>query len=280
MGTVDYIRENMISYSCWAPFSALYFYVDVKIMWNGKMKAVTFSYDDGVWQDRRLVELFNKYGLKATFNLNSGLFGRTDDYATYFGKTIRVDTVKPEEVRSLYQGHEVAAHTLTHPNLTECTDDEIIRQVEQDRLRLSELVGYEVVGMAYPCGGKNNDDRVASVIKANTGISYARTISQTLTYDMPKDLHRMDPTIYHLHDAESGYGMSARMDTLMQMGKDFISLQTDEPKMLYVWGHSYEFDLFDGAWERFEEFCTMISGKDDIFYGTNKEILINSDCNF
>ena len=28
-------------------------------MWNGKKKAVTFSYDDGVTQDRRLVEMMN-----------------------------------------------------------------------------------------------------------------------------------------------------------------------------------------------------------------------------
>ena len=35
------------------------------------MKALTFSYDDGVEQDRRLVELFNKNNLKCTFNLNS-----------------------------------------------------------------------------------------------------------------------------------------------------------------------------------------------------------------
>ena len=40
-------------------------------MFNGKMKAVTFSYDDGVTQDKRLISLFNKYGLKCTFNLNS-----------------------------------------------------------------------------------------------------------------------------------------------------------------------------------------------------------------
>ena len=33
-------------------------------MWNGKKKAVTFSYDDGVEQDRRLIALFNKYGMK------------------------------------------------------------------------------------------------------------------------------------------------------------------------------------------------------------------------
>lgn len=39
-------------------------------MWNGKMKAVTLSYDDGVAQDIRLIELLDRYGLRATFNLN------------------------------------------------------------------------------------------------------------------------------------------------------------------------------------------------------------------
>ena len=43
------------------------------VMWNGKKKAVTFSYDDGVTQDRRLVEMMNTYGVKGTFNLNSGM---------------------------------------------------------------------------------------------------------------------------------------------------------------------------------------------------------------
>ena len=37
-------------------------------MWDGKQKAVTFSYDDGVCQDRRLVDMFNYYHVKATFN--------------------------------------------------------------------------------------------------------------------------------------------------------------------------------------------------------------------
>lgn len=39
-----------------------------------RRKALTLSYDDGVVNDRRLIEIMNKYGLKGTFNLNSGLF--------------------------------------------------------------------------------------------------------------------------------------------------------------------------------------------------------------
>ena len=233
-------------------------------------KFVTFSYDDGVWQDRKLVDIFNRYGLKATFNLNSGLLGREDDYATYFGKTIRVDTIKAEEVRELYQGHEVAAHTLTHPNLTLCSDEEIVRQVEQDRLNLSELAGYEVIGMAYPCGGENNNDHVAKVICENTGIKYARTITSTGSFDFPQNLYRLNPTVYHLADSTSPDGMSARMDELMAKAEEFLRADSG---LFYIWGHSYEFDLFDGAWERFEEFCAMISGHQDICYCTNKEIM-------
>ena len=147
-------------------------------MWNGKNKAVTFSFDDGVTQDRRLVEIFNKYGLKATFNLNSELFDHKNSYV-WNGILTPHNTISASEVKGLYEGHEVAAHTLTHPNLTTLDEEEIIYQVEKDRENLSALCGYEVVGMAYPCGGVNNDERVANIIRENTGIKYARTITFT-----------------------------------------------------------------------------------------------------
>lgn len=88
-------------------------------MYQGKNKAITFSYDDGVTQDRRLIEILNRYGLKATFNINSGLLDRPDDFLMIDGKKIGHAKVSAAEVRRLYQGHEVAVHTLTHPNLTE-----------------------------------------------------------------------------------------------------------------------------------------------------------------
>ena len=143
-------------------------------MFNGKMKALTFSYDDGVVQDRRLIEIFNKYGLKATFNLNSGLLGHPNSLVR---DGVKIDHTKnkAEDVRYIYAGHEVAAHTLTHPFLPELDNAEVIREVEEDRQKLSELVGYEVLGMAYPGGGVNYDERVANLIKNNTPIKYALT---------------------------------------------------------------------------------------------------------
>lgn len=225
-------------------------------------KAITFSYDDGVTQDIRLIELMNKYGLKSTFNINSELLGQK-------GILIRNENrishykVHPEDVKYIYEGHEIAAHTLTHPNLTKQDDQEVIRQVEKDRLNLSELAGYEVVGMAYPCGGTNNDDRVAKIIKENTGIKYSRTITLNNSFDLQDNLYRFNPTAFHLD-----------FDDIMQLGQQFIDLKTDTPKIFYIWGHSYEMDYGADYWVKLEEFFKLISNKDDIFYGTNKEILL------
>ena len=138
-------------------------------MFNGKMKAITFSYDDAVTQDQRLIHLFDQYGLKGTFNLNSGLLGQPGSLVR---EDVTVAHVKPraQEIAKIYAGHEVAAHTLTHPFLPKRSDEEIIEQVENDRLALSDIVGYEVVGFAYPGGGVNFDARVADVIRKNTGV--------------------------------------------------------------------------------------------------------------
>ena len=138
-------------------------------MLHGKMKALTFSFDDGVSQDIRLAELFHRYGMKATFNLNSTLLGQSK-IPSCGGVRVNHSKIYPADVRHVYAGHEVAGHTLTHPRLPSLADErEIIRQVEEDRERLSELCGYEVLGFAYPCGGINYDDRVARLIRENTG---------------------------------------------------------------------------------------------------------------
>ena len=144
--------------------------------WNGKKKALTFSFDDGVAQDLRVIEILDKYSLKATFNLNSARLGRKGTLERN-GRVVDFSMISCDSVKSAYKSHEVAAHTLTHMMLPSLDDSNVIWQVEEDRRRLSELVGYEVLGMAYPCGGKNNDERVAKIIKENTGIRFARTIS-------------------------------------------------------------------------------------------------------
>lgn len=231
-------------------------------MWNGKKKAITFSFDDGVTQDIRLIEILNKYGLKATFNLNSGFFGNVWSLPVN-GVEVSHIKVQAKEVKDIYQGHEVAAHTITHPFLPDLDEAEIIRQVEEDRKTLSALCGYDVMGMAYPCGGQNNDDRVAKIIQENTGVRYSRTTVSTYAFDLQENLYRFNPTVW--------YG-DARFESLID---EFLALETDKPKLFYVWGHAYELDAGVPSWEKFEELCKKLSGKEDIFYGTNKQVFLD-----
>lgn len=226
------------------------------------MKYLTFSYDDGVTQDIRLIELFCKYGMKATFNLNSELLGREGELIRE-GVRVSHNKVAPCDVRSIYDGHEIASHTLTHPSLRELSEQQIVKEVELDRERLSALAGYEVVGFAYPGGGINYDSRVANIIKANTGIKYCRTTVSSHSFARQENLFEFKPTVYH----------HAEWDKLFTLGEKFLSLDSGSDAVFYVWGHAYEFDIH-GTWDRFEEFLSMMSGKPDVRYVTNKEVIL------
>lgn len=227
-------------------------------------KALTFSFDDGVLQDERLAKLLHKYGLKSTFNLNFGRLGLKEDLVCN-EVTVDHSCIQAKDAARIYEGHEVAGHTLTHPRLTELSREEIIRQVEEDRIALSKLMGYEVVGFAYPCGRPNHDDRVVEILKEYTGIKYARTTLSTGRYEPCEDLIRLHPTMHYLQNIKK----------LFERGEEFLNLQSAEPQTFYIWGHAYELDAYD-AWDEFEEFCRMISGRSDIFYGTNKDVLLGA----
>jgi peptidoglycan/xylan/chitin deacetylase (PgdA/CDA1 family) len=177
------------------------------------------------------MKLLDKYGMRGTFNLNSQFLGHEGAWHVD-GIPINHSKSKPEDIRHLYEGHEVAAHTLTHPFLPDLPREEIIRQVEEDRLKLSELCGYEVVGLAYPNGGKNFSDFVSETIERNTGIKYARTIISSHSFDKQENLYQFNPTAWN-------YG---EMDKIFELGKQFLDLKTDETKIFYIWGHTYEFD--------------------------------------
>ena len=231
-------------------------------MWKGKKKAVTFSFDDGVLQDVRLVGILNKYGLKGTFNLNSGAFGMPSTWEVD-GRSICRNLLQADVLKTLYEGHEVAVHTLHHLRLPEQSDEEVIRQVDEDRKNLEQLFGYPVIGMAYPCGGVNNDERVAALIREHTPIRYSRTITSTHSFGLQKDkLLRFDPTLHFLDEKTE------------EIVEKFLALDAEEPQLLYIWGHSYELDFDESRWTRFEKLCQTLSGKADIFYGTNREVLL------
>ncbi len=224
--------------------------------WTDKYKkAVTFSYDDGVEQDLRLISIFNKYNLKATFNINTGL---NYDNSAWKYKDLEVRRLNLWEHIKDYDGHEIAVHTVTHPHLPMQEQSIIDKEIFEDKQKIKELFNIDAVGMAYPYGEYN--DYVLEKL-SEYGILYSRGVEPTYNFDEQHNLLEFKPTCHH------------RDERLFELAERFIAMKPDKPQIFYIWGHSYEFEG-DNTWERFEEFCRLISNRDDIFYGTNEEVLL------
>ncbi len=216
-----------------------------------KEKAVTFSYDDGVIYDPRLIEIFVKNGLKGTFNISSGKFG--------MGRIMSKD-----QAVELYtdSGMEVAVHGYNHLSLANVDVAVATNDVLTDRKMLEEIFGRVIKGMAYANGSLN--DKVVEILK-NCGISYSRTAVQTGAFDLPDDWLRWNGTCHHDNP------------NLMEYVENFLSAKRGgyfwsyRPRVLYVWGHSYEFNDKNN-WERIEQLAEFIGGREDIWYATNGEI--------
>lgn len=223
---------------------------------DGKAKALTFSYDDGVEQDAQLIFLLDAHGMKGTFNLNSGLFA-LEDTVYPAGQAHRRMT--RNAAQSLYapSRHEVAAHAYTHCSLNEVPDEEIIREIMLDRLELERDYGGQVRGLAYPFG--RTCERVKNVIRS-CGIQYARTVKATHSFDLPEDFLEWNPTCHH-KDPE-----------LTELAGRFLAAKESfQCKLFYVWGHSYEFER-DDNWGVMQAFMDYLAGQPSVWYATNMEI--------
>lgn len=220
-------------------------------------KFITLSFDDGVTQDRRFAELLRKYGLKCTFNVNSALLGRDGELIFEGGKRVSHKKIAPEELSPLYDGFEVAVHTRTHPLLLNCSVRRILEEVIGDSVKLSELTGYPVLGMAYPGAHPNYDRLVTETVRAYTNIRYARTIVSTYNFEFPEDFLLWNPTAHILDE---------KTESLIdRFAKD------EGDGLLYLWGHTYEFDLHD-CWDRAEKILEKLSKVEGAQCVTNMQV--------
>ena len=228
---------------------------------DGKAKAVTFSYDDGSSQDKRLAGIFDKYGMKATFN---HICERAD----------RKKFTK-EEIKEYFlsKGHEIAVHGANHRANGHLRPIEGIRDVLDCRLELEEKCDSIIRGMAYPdtgitlMGNFGNYEMVKQYL-VELDIAYARTLGgDNDSFMLPADFHAWMPTAHHNNPEIMEY-----IDKFLNFD---ISTKTYHakriPRLMYIWGHSYEFDR-DDNWEHIEEICRKLANNDEIWYATNIEI--------
>lgn len=229
---------------------------------GGKAKAVTFSYDDGVPQDKRLAALFDRFGLKGTFNYNC--------------EFIRGVIFTKEEIQEYFltKGHEIAVHGANHRANGNMRPIEGIRDVLDCRLELEEKCDCIIRGMAYPDSGITLMGNLGTyeAIKqylTELDIAYSRTLGgDNDGFMLPDDFHAWMPTAHHNNPKIMEY-----IDKFLKLDvfSSDISHSRKNCRLFYLWGHSYEFDR-DDNWEHMETICEKLSGKSDTWYATNIEI--------
>jgi len=201
-------------------------------------KYFLLSFDDGTIYDRRFVELLNKYGMKATFNLNSGLEDFVWQYEDRFPvrRQVLADTVE------LYRGHEVASHSLHHHWLNTLTPPQLTREIGEDCAALKKLFNLEEIGFGVPFTACT--EREIKIIRKF--VRYIRLSELADTFDLPKDPYHIPiHGLYNDADIREKITRFAECD--------------QEDALFVMAGHSYELEVLQ-HWEYMESLLQLISG--------------------
>ena len=214
------------------------------------MKYFVFSIDDGTIYDETTIEIFNRYGIKGTFNLNSGL----QDFVWYKGD-LPVRRLDLYRYKDIYKNHEVASHSLTHPFLTNMSDDAVYHEVKEDVDNIERIFDRKVTSFSFPFDGF--DERTINIIKS-VGITHIILPEIDDSFRFPSDTYHIKVTSWNIDDA-------------LEKFERFIK---DKNAELFVYlSHSYDYE-FDSSYNKLEKLCQLAKSQKDIKIITIGEIKI------
>jgi peptidoglycan/xylan/chitin deacetylase (PgdA/CDA1 family) len=120
---------------------------------NMDARGLTVSFDDG---DRTVCEvaqpILDDLGIKAILYLTTDYVLRGETYAA----PCRRPAVSWEQLGHwLDAGHEIGAHTHGHVNLTKCSSEQCLEELEKSRALIERELGISPVDFSYPWGQYN-----------------------------------------------------------------------------------------------------------------------------
>ncbi len=202
-------------------------------------KYFTLSFDDGITQDLKIIEILKKYNVNCiSFNVNTGLCGVSWDWVgpRIGHPEVRHDRLTQEQLESgIYKDYDVCVHTLHHPSLKQHDNNvaALREEVVGDAENICAFTGSMPVGMAWPGGDNEYTETTIRLILENTGIRFARGILSTHTYQLPTYFMQWQPTCSLCDPA------------VLELADAFVKAECTEDMIFYVWGHGYELDAFD-----------------------------------
>ncbi len=203
---------------------------------SGK-KICVFSFDDNKTYDYKMTEIFDKYGAKCTYNVNSYCIEKEGYVDRGF-------------IKELSTRHEIACHTVTHPKGLHLDNLDVIkREIIDDKKALEDIIGKEICGMAYPYGEYN--DRIIEMLKL-AGIKYARTVKDTFSFGSPIDPYEWHP--------------SCHQSKALPVIEEF---KNKDQGVLFIWGHSIE---FKDNWNKLIDILERIKDVENLEFMTSEQV--------
>ena len=231
-----------------------------------KTVIVTTSWDDGHKCDLRLARMLKQYGLKATFYVSP----RNQEFA-------KQDLLTQLEIRQISADFEIGAHTVTHRRLPAISREQAEEEILNSKIILEKVTGKPVNSFCYPGGAYK---AVHAQLVKNAGYRYARTVDRhAFKVNEPFEA----PTSLHAYNHRSDLWRIARFARYHPMrflqylewdalGRAMFDRVVQAGGVYHMWGHSWEIDQHND-WERLERLFSYISGRPDVEYLSNGELV-------
>jgi peptidoglycan/xylan/chitin deacetylase (PgdA/CDA1 family) len=147
---------------------------------RGGIAVLTF--DDGGRDGLTTVApLLERLGVRGTFYVCPGGFGNRSERLGEAGAIMTAD-----EAAALHAGGmEIASHTISHRNVLELSDDDLIAEFRDSRAAVEAITGQPCLTLAYPSG--RHDARVErAAVDAGYEVAFACRLGPWRRFAAPR----------------------------------------------------------------------------------------------
>jgi Predicted xylanase/chitin deacetylase len=229
---------------------------------------ITTSWDDGHPLDIKLLELLEKYNLKATF---------------YIPLSNPENPVMDQSlIKDISTYQDIGGHTLNHLYLNGLNEKEAQFEITQCKIKLEEIIGKPITAFCFP-GGKYSNRDIALIKKA--GFLFGRTTK--LLSESEPNRHLMHTTVQAYNHSSTtlikhcikhfNFSSISKNSGFLSYDKNFLKLAeyniqrySETNQVFHIWGHSWEIEQFN-LWKRLEDVFKIISSYNSITYLNNTE---------
>jgi peptidoglycan/xylan/chitin deacetylase (PgdA/CDA1 family) len=127
---------------------------------SGARRRVAITFDDGYRSEAVTAQTLKEFGFTATFFVVPRFLDGVQQPAQYWERWPHMTW---DHVAALLEaGFEIGAHSMTHPDLTQCAAARLAEEVAGVRTLLGRRLGREIVSCSYPYGRHNGHVREAT----------------------------------------------------------------------------------------------------------------------